>query len=72
MEEDSYYYHLLVCRKSKLVCRKAGEGRGRHLRGLINNIYNYFGVLQPIRFVIFDNESVNRGLPVFEAQLSCM
>ena len=26
-----------------------------------------FGVFQPIRFVIFDNESVNRGLPVLEA-----
>ena len=25
------------------------------------------GVFQPIRFVIFDNESVNRGLPVLEA-----
>ena len=26
-----------------------------------------FSVFQPIRFVIFDNESVNRGLPVLEA-----
>ena len=42
------------------------ESRPLAVPNFLACVENPFGVFQPIKFVRFDNESVNRGLPVLE------